>query len=401
VAGGVLSRATLGGTLRATGLRVDAPQYGLHFTAGRLAARLAERRLIVDELVLAAGAGQFVASGSVATARKSGTAAADQITWKASRFRLFNRPDLRLVVDGEGTLVSEAGRITLAGAVRVDEGRFVHVADRSATLGEDVVVKSRSRQAAPSPRTRLLPLGVDLALDFGDRLSVAIQGLEARLAGNLRVTTGPNGFVGHGSVRTVNGTYVAFGRKLVIDPGRLIFDGPLDNPGLDIVALRKNLPVEAGVTVQGTVKVPIVRLTANVPVSDSEKLSWLVLGQGLDRASGPDLAALQGASTVLLGRDKPITATIAQRIGVDDITFRGTTGATGGSGGSRGTQETAGQVVAVGKRISDKLAVVYEQGLSTASSALKLEYALTRNVTVRAEAGIVSGVGVQYNRAFD
>ena len=37
----------------------------------------------------------------------------------------------------------------------------------------------------------------------------------------------------------------------------------------------------------------------------------------------------------------------------------------------------------------------------TASSALKVEYALTRNVTVRAETGTVSGLGIQYNRSFD
>ena len=32
---------------------------------------------------------------------------------------------------------------------------------------------------------------------------------------------------GKGSIRAVNGTYHAFGQKLDIDRGRLIFDGPL------------------------------------------------------------------------------------------------------------------------------------------------------------------------------
>ncbi len=92
------------------------------------------------------------------------------------------------------------------------------------------------------------------------------------------------GFTGSGQLYTVNGTYFAYGQKLSIDPGRLIFDGPLDNPALDIVALRRNLAVEAGVAVTGTVRVPIITLTSNPPVPDSEKLSWLVLGQSLDRS---------------------------------------------------------------------------------------------------------------------
>src|SRR4029450_10747935 len=109
---------------------------------------------------------------------------------------------------------------------------------------------------------------------------------EAVLRGDIGVASGPSGFTGKGSIRTVNGTYFAYGQRLVIDPGRLVFDGPLDNPGLDIVALRKNLAVEAGVAVTGTVKVPIVQLTSRPQVPDADKLAWLVLGHSLDRAGG-------------------------------------------------------------------------------------------------------------------
>ena len=73
----------------------------------------------------------------------------------------------------------------------------------------------------------------------------------------------------------------------------------------------------------GTVRVPIITLTSNPPVPDSEKLSWLVLGQSLDRTSGADLAALQAASAALLGpNSRPVTASIAQSIGLDDISFK-------------------------------------------------------------------------------
>jgi translocation and assembly module TamB len=70
------------------------------------------------------------------------------------------------------------------------------------------------------------------------------------------------------------------------------------------------------------VKVPVIQLTSNPPVPDSEKLSWLVLGQGTTTGGG-DLAALQAASAALLGaHGKPISASIAQSIGLDTITFK-------------------------------------------------------------------------------
>jgi translocation and assembly module TamB len=79
-------------------------------------------------------------------------------------------------------------------------------------------------------------------------------------------------------------------------------------------------------------------------------------------------------------------------LGVDDISLKST--------GTSGAEGTASQVVVFGKRISDRLSLGYEQGLSLATSAVRLEYALSRQVTLRAEAGQVSGVGIVYRRNF-
>ena len=91
----------------------------------------------------------------------------------------------------------------------------------------------------------------------------------------------------------------------------------------------------------------------------------------------------------------PLGTTLAQSVGLDDISVRSSssTAADPGSG-------TGNQVVAVGKRLSDRLYVVYEQGLSVANNALKIEFALTRSITLRAEAGLISGVGIYYRRSF-
>ena len=115
----------------------------------------------------------------------------------------------------------------------------------------------------------------------------------------------------------------------------------------------------------------------------------------MSNTSRVDYAALSAASAALLGRNgKPFTADLAQRIGVDDISLKSSTSASGGDGSA------ASQVVVFGKRISDRLSLGYEQGLSIATSAVRLEYALSRQVTLRAEAGLVSGVSIVYRRNF-
>jgi translocation and assembly module TamB len=390
--------------VRAGAIRIVAPQYGLLFTDGRINAHLADGTITLDELSLVGGAGHFTASGTLAAtgaATTAGEGAAGQMTWRAEKFRVLNRPDVRLVVGGSGTLGLKNRKISLDGTLVADEGHFEYEPDVGATLGDDVVVKGWHTRENGEARRQNLPLSIDLELDLGTNLTFIGEGLETGLRGKVHVTTSDDGTLrGRGSIQAVNGIYHAFGQRLVIDRGRLIFDGPLDNPGLDIVALRKNLAVEAGVAVSGTVKVPIIQLTSNPPVPDNEKLSWLVLGHGVDRASGADVAALQAASAALLGRGgKSVTSTVAERLGLDDISIgRGASSTRSASGG---TSDTTNQVVSFGKRINDKLSLVYEQGLTVATNALRLEYSLTRTLTLRAEAGAISGFGIYYRRVFD
>ena len=401
---GTLGRAPLSGTLRGSALRISAPQHGVHFTDGRLSATLAEGAVRLDELSFAGGAGRFTASGTLAAARDAsgdGQGASARIAWHAEHFRVFNRPDRRLVAGGSGTLSIKDRKLWLDGAISADEGHFEYTADARATLSDDVVVKGWPDRAKGGAGAQDFPLTVDLELDLGENLTFVGEGLDTGLRGKVRVTTAPDGSLrGRGSIRAVNGTYRAFGQRLVVDRGQLIFDGPIDNPGLDIVALRKNLAVEAGVAVSGTVRVPIIQLTSNPPVPDNEKLSWLVLGKGLDRTSGGDVAALQAASAALLGRGgRSVTTTIAESIGLDDISVHAGTGAP--RGGVPGTSAASGQVVAFGKRLTDRLSLVYEQGLTVATNALRLEYSLSQTLTLRAEAGAISGIGIYYRRTFD
>ncbi len=131
---------------------------------------------------------------------------------------------------------------------------------------------------------------------------------------------------------------------------------------------------------------------------DGEKLSWLITGQGVDSASGAEMAALSAASAALLGQGKkPITTTLANSIGLDDISVRSSSN----SAAAGATSGASTQVVAFGKRLTDRLTLVYEQGLTVANNALRLEYRLSRFVTLRAEAGVISSMGVYFRRSYE
>jgi translocation and assembly module TamB len=229
-------------------------------------------------------------------------------------------------------------------------------------------------------------------LDLGRDLEVRGYGVEGKLTGKLQVKTTQDGELrAYGRIETLNATLLAYGQRLQVDPGIAIFDGPLDNPALQITAWRRNQQVEAGVQISGTARAPRVQLVSQPPVPVGERLSWLVLGRAPGEASKADLGLLQAAAGALLARGDqvPLDRRIARAFGLDEISLRG-------------SGEVGDRVVAVGKRLSDRLYVSYEQGLGVvASSLVKLDLALTQRLSVRTETGTSSGVGLFYRFSWD
>jgi translocation and assembly module TamB len=384
--GGTLGQPTLTGTLSGDAIAFDVPPYGVFLKNGELRAMLEGDSLRVTQFSIQAGDGRLTATGTLPLRLADGA----RLTWRAERFGVLERPDLRLTVSGSGEATMANKKIALAGSLRADRGYLELEQERLPQLGDDVVIVGR--EPVKAKQAARVPVALDVQLDLGNDLEVRGYGLEGKLAGQLQVETTPEGELrAYGRIRTVNATFRAYGRRLEVDPGVAIFDGPLDNPALQMTAWRRNQQVEAGVQVSGNARSPRVQLVSQPPVPEGERLSWLVLGRAPGDATKADLGLLQAAAGALLARGDrmPLDRRIAQAFGLDEISLRG-------------SGEVADRVVAVGKRLSDRLYISYEQGLGAAASALvKLDFSLTQRVSVRAETGTSSGVGLFYRFSWD
>ena len=384
---GTLGEPRLQGELHGNAIRFEIPAYGVQLTDGQLDARLEGDRVRIASLSIRGGDGEFAAAGSLSLDPAAGGA---RLGWTAREFGVLSRRDRRLTVSGAGEVAFDGKRVLLTGALRADRGYLLIADDSLPRPGEDVVIVGQAPK--PEPGATTVPLALDVQLDLGADLAIETQTMEGKLAGQLRVATAEDGRLrAYGRVRAVNAVFFAYGQRLLVDPGELIFDGPLDNPALAITAWRRNQAVEAGVQISGNLKTPRVQIVSNPPVSESERLSWLVLGRAPGEASRADLGLLQAAASTLLARGSTLPADrrIARAFGFDELTLRG--------GG-----ELEGGVVAVGKRVSDRVYVSYEQGLGAVTTSLvKLDYALGRRWSVRGEAGTTSGAGLFYRFSWD
>jgi translocation and assembly module TamB len=253
-------------------------------------------------------------------------------------------------------------------------------------LGRDEARVAKAQTAKPPD--------IAVSFDLGDDFAVQGRGLTTRLEGKLDIRSAALNAPPRitGEVRTVKGQYRAYGQRLDVETGIARFNGPYDNPALDILAIRPNISQRAGVQISGTAQAPRVRLYSEPTLSDAETLSWVVLGRASATSGGESVLLQQAALALLGGLGKGGTGGgLASRFGLDEIGFKGP-----GNGGD--LRESA---VTVGKRISKDFYLTYERSLSGTLGSLFIFYDLTRRLTLRGQAGQQSGIDLIYTVKYD
>ncbi|NRF68068.1 translocation/assembly module TamB domain-containing protein [Aquincola sp. S2] len=389
--GGRFNAPELRGEMRGSQLAVRNLLEGVNLSDGELAITLEGERAEIKRLAFKGGDGRLTLTGSATL----GAEPSAQIALVAERFRLLGRIDRRIVTTGQADLRLDPKMLRLTGRFGVDEG-LVDVSRADApTLDKDVQVtrngatvptgaaaraveRERAARALPAP---LRNAEVALAIELGERLQLRGRGLDTGLRGSLRISAPGGRLALNGSVRTVGGTYAAYGQKLEIARGELFFSGAVDNPRLDVLAIRPNLDVVVGVSVIGTAQNPRIRLTSEPEMPEYDKLSWLVLGRGPDGLGRTDTALLQRAAVALLaGEGNSPTDDLINRLGLTDFSVRQTEG---------DVRET---IVSLGKQLSRRWYVGYERSVNTTAGSWQLIYRIAQRFTLRAQSGAESSL---------
>lgn len=399
--GGTMGSPELRGRMTGRQLAVRNLLQGVDLANGQLDVALDGERARVERLVLQAGDGQLSAEGEATL----GSAPTARLQVRAERFRVLSRVDRRLVVSGSSQLALGQSTLSLDGRFQVDEGLFDISRDDAPRLDNDVRVHRRAdaarpgasgltvAQQAPAPATAATaangsdppapaataPKGrvvLNLRLDLGERLRLVGHGIDTGLRGQLVATAPNNKLQVHGVVRTHEGRYAAYGQRLEISRGEIRFEGPLDNPRLDILASRPNLDVLVGVAITGGALNPRIRLYSEPELSDYDKLSWLVLGRSPDGLGNADTALLQRAAFALLSGDSGgPTDRLMEVLGLTDFSVRQTDG------------DTRDTIISLGKQLSRRWYVGYERSVHATTGTWQLVYRIAQRFTLRAQSG--------------
>lgn len=385
--GGRAGEPQLGGSLNGNNLYYVNRDLGVILDNGSLRSRLSGQQWQIQSLLFKRGNGNINLSGTVGW---GGGVPVVDVNAVFDKYGILDKPRRRLTASGNTRLhYDDKNGIILGGSLKVDEGHFGFQKSGMPELDDDVVVLGE-----PKKETRTsVPFSMNIDLDLNDKVFFRGEGVDVTLGGRLKLTAQPKQDIqAVGTISVVKGKYKAYGQDLNITKGTVSFVGPLSRPNLNIRAVRNLSPVGAGVEVLGNLENPRVTLVTNEPMSEKDKLSWLILNRASSGSDGDEAALSTAASAFLAGK-------LNDRIGlVDDfgLTSKRSRNA------QTGELNPAEQVLTVGKQLSSELYLGYEFGLTSASQTVKLVYQLTRTIQAIVRVGSQSSGGeIKYVIRFD
>jgi translocation and assembly module TamB len=254
-------------------------------------------------------------------------------------------PEAEVLISPDLNISGGIKGLDLSGRIDIPMARiqFHDIPPTAVDVSEDTVIIHRGKRVPQKESGGMvMALNSNIEVTLGDKVSFKGFGLTTDIRGALHVSSkAQQPAIGEGQLSLHNGTYAAYGQNLSIERGNILFDGPVNNPRLDIRAFRARSfdGVRAGVAITGHVRNINTKVFTEPAKSETEALSYLIGGGGaFDQSS-----------------------------------------------------------VALGKYLTPRLYVGYVLGLFDSSSVLVMRYRLTKSLSLETMSGDQQSVDLYYN----
>ena len=380
---GPLQDPVITGHARLDNTSFEIPRLGLRLTDVQLVAQSEGPKNIRLKGSAQSGDGQISLNGTLTPPDAEGWST--KLTLNGDRFEVARIPEARVQVSPRLNLQLAPHRIHITGEVTIPEAR-IEPRDISlaVTPSKDVVIVDA--EAMPLPE-RYWRISGQIRLHAPDSIRFIGYGYDGRIGGDLLLVEEQGKLTrARGELHAVEGSkYKAFGQKLQVEHGQLIFvDSPVDNPNLNINAVRRIGDIVAGVRVQGTARVPELTLFSRPPMDQADILSHLILGRPIARAGQADGQILMKATTTAgLAGGNYLAGVIGRQFGLEEARLE--------------TQvDTEQPWLVLGTYLSPRMYVRYGLALFEPGSSVLLRYQLRKQWQLQGETGSNSGVDLLY-----
>ena len=316
-----------------------------------------------------------------------------RIAAKGVKMRVTMPPSVELDLTTDVQCEASAEKISLRGLIDLPWARVkVYDLPPSAVDVSDDVVRLDRPRPKKDGQSDPIPIDSNLFINVGDDVRVDAMGLKARLTGKLHVVQN-NGKLGlTGQINVPRGQFKAYGQDLIVRRGEFMFAGSADNPLINLEAIRNPEKtaddVVAGIRVTGQADMPEVTIFTEPEKNQTESLSYLMRGEGLDPAGEDDNTMITSALINLgLSQGSRAIESLGDAVGISGLGVD-----TEGVGDS--------SKVAVSGYILPGLKVKYAVGLFDSLATLTLRYRVIPRLYVEAASGVDQALDVLYSFEF-
>ncbi|MGH8258611.1 MAG: translocation/assembly module TamB domain-containing protein, partial [Steroidobacteraceae bacterium] len=379
---GTLGTPLVTGTLAVKAGELDLYEYNLELRAAALEARLADHGIDFDGTARI-GAGTASARGHLGW--QDGKSSGD-FKLSGSRLRVVDIPEAQVDASPDLDFALDGRQLSITGTVKIPDARIAPAELTNAvSVSPDQVIVGEASDGAGGR----LKVSTRIKIELGDQVRIDTQGLTGRLAGSVVVTSGGDSITrASGELRIADGEYAAYGRRLDIDRGRLIYTAsPIDNPGIDIRAVKRfhdpNVGATvAGINVRGTLRQPQMTFFSEPPLAQAQIMSLVFAGGTL--FGGPQLGASAATNSSrsenaqLIGQGAAVLGSqIGLPVGIEP-TYNNDT------------------ALMLGKYLSPRLYVSYGITLLQSLNIVRLRYTLGDHWALSTEFGQLGGADIVY-----
>lgn len=378
---GTLDSPVINGRLSLNEGGLDVPGLNIHLKDLRIDVKAGPAETVSAVGRVTSGSGSVLIEG-VADVKDLDRVKAE-VHLKGEDFEAANTPRLRLIASPDITVQFQGRSIDVDGTLNIPEASM-ELPDLSdaVPVSDDVVIISESSTENTEGKWKI---SSRLELSLGEKVSFKGSGLSSRVTGKIHITEEPGRPTGaRGELQLVDGVYKAYGQDLKIEKGRLIFAGLIDDPALDVRAVRQIKDVRAGILVTGTLKRPETKVFSVPPMDQSDALSYILFGRPMNGLSGSEGGRLyDAAASAGLSGGGFIAKKIGAAFGLEEVEIeKGET-----------WKESA---LVIGKYLSPRLYVSYGIGLFEPINTIRMRYNLSKRWLLQTEYGIESSGDVLY-----
>ncbi|HEX8948697.1 MAG TPA: translocation/assembly module TamB domain-containing protein [Dissulfurispiraceae bacterium] len=396
--GGTLAAPAFSGAAALEQGNADIPRLGINAREIRLVLSSGNSRTAIIEGEIKSGPGSVAINGKALLSPEEGWPAS--IRLKGQDFEAARMPEARVYVSPDITLMIKGKSIDAAGEVGIPRAIITPhtLSSKAVPLSGDVVIENGTEKKQQKEEWKIHS---EIKVSLGENVSFNGFGLVGNIRGDVTIAEEPQQLAtATGELQIVNGRYTAYGQQLQIERGRILFaGGPVNNPSLDVRAIRKIGPpgapqaaeavetagaVTVGANVQGSVKHPRITLFSNPTMEQSEILSYLVLGRPMQQASGEQGQVLYSAARSLsLSGGEFLAKRIGSAFGIREVHIEP----------GKKFEEAA---LVLGTHLSPRLYISYGIGLFEPIGRLRLRYELGKRLQLQVESGTQSGADLLY-----